>query len=428
MVMARFALVGPPLPSHLYFAASVGRELLRRGHTVIQVGLRDAQTAIEQQGVPYAPIGERDHPIGEVTRFRDELAKSKGIAGIRLAMDAVTRMNTTVFRELPEILGTFRADMLIADQAEPAAGTVADHLNLRWVTICNGLPIHRERKVPPYFTNWDFRPDCLGQLRNSLGYACFDRITARIRRCVVSQRREWSLPKYTHADEANSQWLQISQLVKELDFPRTQLPEHFNYTGPFRRETYNLVEFPWHRLTGRPLIYASLGTLQNGLLHVFRIIAEACKDLGHDLVLSVGTDTDLDELGELPGSPVVVGFAPQMEILKISRVFITHAGLNSVQEALLHGVPCVAIPITSDQGGVAARLSRAGAGETLSVRRLTPERVRATLRHILDSPSYRSEAQRLKQVIEESGGVAEAANLMERALDTRSNLLKAASA
>src|SRR4051794_19117707 len=59
-VMARFALFGPPLPSHLFFAASVGRELLRRGHTVIQIGLRDAQTAIEQQGVPYAPIGERD--------------------------------------------------------------------------------------------------------------------------------------------------------------------------------------------------------------------------------------------------------------------------------------------------------------------------------------------------------------------------------
>ena len=68
--------------------------------------------------MPYAPIGERDHPRGEVTRFRDELAKSKGIAGIRLAIDAVTTMNTTVFRELPGILDTFRADMLIADQAE----------------------------------------------------------------------------------------------------------------------------------------------------------------------------------------------------------------------------------------------------------------------------------------------------------------------
>jgi zeaxanthin glucosyltransferase len=425
--MARFALFGPPLPSHLFFAASVGRELLRRGHTVIQIGLRDAQTAIEQQGVPYAPIGERDHPRGEVTRFRDELAKSKGIAGIRLAMDAVTRMNTTVFHELPGILDTFRADMLIADQAEPAAGTVADHLSLRWVTICNGLPIHRERSVPPYFTNWDFRPDWVGQLRNGLGYACFDRITSRIRRGVTSQRRQWRLPKYTHVDEANSQWLQISQLVKEFDFPRTQLPEYFYYTGPFRRETYNGVEFPWHRLTGRPVIYASLGTLQNGLLHVFRIIAEACKDLGHDLVLSVGTETDLDELGELPGSPVVVGFAPQMEILEISRVFITHAGLNSVQEALLYGVPCVAIPITSDQGGVAARLSRLGAGESLNVRRLTPEKVRATLRHILDTPSYRSEAGRLQKVVAASGGVSQAVDLIEQALEVRVRLWKAAS-
>ena len=175
------------------------------------------------------------------------------------------------------------------------------------------------------------------------------------------------------------------------------------------------------------MIYASLGTLQNGLLHVFRIIAEACKDLGHDLVLSVGTETDLDELGELPGSPVVVGFAPQMEILEISRVFITHAGLNSVQEALLYGVPCVAIPITSDQGGVAARLSRLGAGESLNVRRLTPEKVRATLRHILDTPSYRSEARRLQKVVAASGGVSQAVDLIEQALEVRVRLWKAAS-
>jgi len=44
------------------------------------------------------------------------------------------------------------------------------------------------------------------------------------------------------------------------------------------------------------------------------------------------------------------------------RVFVTHAGLNSPQEALLHGLPMVALPLYADQGGNADRIVLSGAG------------------------------------------------------------------
>jgi zeaxanthin glucosyltransferase len=46
-----------------------------------------------------------------------------------------------------------------------------------------------------------------------------------------------------------------------------------------------------------------------------------------------------------------------LELLKRATVCITHAGLNTVLESLAQGVPQLAIPITYDQPGVAARIA-----------------------------------------------------------------------
>ena len=63
----------------------------------------------------------------------------------------------------------------------------------------------------------------------------------------------------------------LTQMPAVLDFPADHLPAHFHRTGPFHdgagREP---VAFPWERLTGAPLIYASMGTLQTGQVDTFR--------------------------------------------------------------------------------------------------------------------------------------------------------------
>jgi UDP:flavonoid glycosyltransferase YjiC (YdhE family) len=53
-------------------------------------------------------------------------------------------------------------------------------------------------------------------------------------------------------------------------------PSQFHHTGPFHDgEGREKVDFPWERLTGEPLIYASMGTILNGEAHVFRTIVAA---------------------------------------------------------------------------------------------------------------------------------------------------------
>ena len=159
-----------------------------------------------------------------------------------------------------------------------------------------------------------------------------------------------------------------------------------------------------------------MGTLQNGLESVFRAIAEAAAPHRNvQLVLSIGSYLDLDQIGSLPSNAVVVRHAPQLELLKRASVCITHAGLNTVLEALAHGVPQVAIPITVDQPGVAARIAEKKTGLVVSLKELTPSRLSLVLDQILNEPTYRDKARYFQKEIAETNGLSKAANLLEQA-------------
>ena len=54
-----------------------------------------------------------------------------------------------------------------------------------------------------------------------------------------------------------------------------------------------------------------------------------------------------------------------MEVLKIADVFVTHGGMNSVNEALVCGVPMVVIPFVSDQFVNAECVEKLGVGMML---------------------------------------------------------------
>src|SRR5262249_5526570 len=89
------------------------------------------------------------------------------------------------------------------------------------------------------------------------------------------------------------------------------------------------VDFPWERLDpSRRLVYASMGTLQNGILQTFRMMAEACTGLDLQLVISLGGGQDPALLGDLPGDPIVVGYAPQLDLSRRSALTISHGGLT----------------------------------------------------------------------------------------------------
>jgi zeaxanthin glucosyltransferase len=194
-------------------------------------------------------------------------------------------------------------------------------------------------------------------------------------------------------------------------------PSQFHHTGPFHDDKgREKVDFPWERLTGEPLIYASMGRTLNGRVDVFRTIVAALamhKDL--QLVLSVGDQVDPEQIGPVPTNAIIAKRAPQLELLKQAAVCITHAGLDTVLESLAKGVPQVAIPVTYDQPGVAARIADKQTG-VVSLDKLTADHLSTLLNEVLNDSTYRDNARKLQKAIAKANGFSVAADLVETSL------------
>ena len=183
------------------------------------------------------------------------------------------------------------------------------------------------------------------------------------------------------------------------------------------------MNFPWERLTGEPLIYASMGTILNGRVDVFHtIVAALAKNKNLQLVLSLGDQLDPKQIGPVPNNAIIVKRAPQLELLKRTSVCITHAGLNTVLESLAQGVPQVAIPIAYDQPGVAARIAHKHTGVVTALDKLSAEHLASLLNDLLNDATYRENARKLQKAIADANGLSVAADLVEESLGVRKNL------
>src|SRR6201993_5154659 len=175
-------------------------------------------------------------------------------------------------------------------------------------------------------------------------------------------------------------------------------------------------DLPWQQLTGEPIIYASMGTLQNGLVNIFRSITQAAIGLKElQFVLAVGGQLDPKQLGVVPANVMVVSYAPQIEILKRSSLCITHAGLNTVLESLSSGVPMLALPITNDQPGVAARIANKKVGIVISPNQATPDNCVTAIKRVLGDSTFWDNARSVQKAIRTKDGLSIAADILETA-------------
>lgn len=417
--MTHFGIICPVAGGHLIPMTALGYELRKRGHRVTTVGIEDAQPKVLAAGLEFQVIGKSDFPKGATKELFAQLGNLNGFKASQHTINWLSNEANLYLQDAPEAIQSIGIEALLVDQATPQGGTIAEYLGIPFVSVCCAVILNQEMSVPPYITAWNYDTSWQGVLRNRLGYLMLNRIWKSLWQVINSYRQQWNLPLYTNYNSCYSQLAQLSQQPIEFEFPRKELPPMFHFTGPysnpFSREP---ASFPYEKLSGQPLIYASMGTVQNQLLWIFQMIAEACIGLDAQLVIALGRETDLESFPELSGNPIVVGYAPQLDLLQKASLTITHAGLNTTLESLSSGVPMIAIPITNDQPGVAARIAWTGTGEVIPLNKLTVEKLRSAIARVLIEDSYPKNALRLQAAIHRAGGVNRATDVIEQAIFT----------
>jgi UDP:flavonoid glycosyltransferase YjiC (YdhE family) len=84
-----------------------------------------------------------------------------------------------------------------------------------------------------------------------------------------------------------------------------------------------------------------------------------------------------------------------------------------VLESLAQGVPQIAIPITYDQPGVAARIAHKQTGVVISLDKLTVDHLASLINEVLTDATYRENARKLQKAIADANELSVAADLIE---------------
>jgi zeaxanthin glucosyltransferase len=415
----KLGFVGYPASGHLYPMTALARRLQSRGHEVIFIGVPDTEPFIRAGGLTFVPYCEEEFPAGSLAERYAPVAKMHGLEVVQYTCEMVfAPLTRAALKNLPRKLEEADVDALVIDPIHFFLELVPMSMNIPFVHVACALHFDFSGSTPAPLFNWppETTPEALS--RNVRGLQQIgETLMPVLAEAVPYAERTGLQINWQEPGSTLSKLAIITQTPKEFDFPGIKLPAHFHYAGPFHDdEGREPVAFPREKLNGKPLIYASLGTLVNGLDHVYRAILEAARELPEvQLVLSVGQSIDPDKLEPTPSHAIIVRTAPQLELLKRAALCITHAGLNTTLEALAQGVPMVALPIGYDQPGVAARIEHHGVGESLEIDTLTAEQLLETIRKVLENPGYRERARYFQKVIREARGLEVAADWIEEA-------------
>jgi zeaxanthin glucosyltransferase len=405
----KFGFICPNVPGHLNPMTALARQLQARNHEVVFLY---SSGAADLPSIP----GPEEDPLKENL---PEVSKLQGPDAVKFSLRMLMTQTETILKSLPAMVESNGIDALVLDTVQFYAELGAIQLGMPYIQVAAAVHLDFSGYTPLCLYGWPHQTTPVALARNREGVTNFVTLLESVNEGVKAHAEsaglkiDWEDPSSTLSPLAS-----ISQLPKAFDFESSHWPSQFHHTGPFHDgKGRGHIDFPWERITGEPLIYASMGTILNGQIDVFRtIVAALAKHKDLQLVLSVGDQVDPARIGPVPNNAIIVKKAPQLEVLKQASVCITHAGLNTVLESLAQGVPQVAIPVAYDQPGVAARIADKQTGVVTSLDKLTADHLSTLLSEVLSNAIYRDNAGKLQKAIVEANGLSVAADLIEESL------------
>ena len=353
-------------------------ELVRRGEEVHYFTTGEFRQKVEAAGARFRDYGPR------LYRFLQSFRPAGNHPFYTLMVYILKLDEATVSIVLEQTAGE-QFDYVIHDAMLGGGSVIARRLGLPAVCTCTSFAM-ASPPLPPRMLTRGFHPqlDCV--------LAGMERIAD-----------EWGLGALSIMDLLfKKEPLNIVFTSRLLQPDADQYDDSFKFIGPSIAPRDETVDFP---LDGPgKCVYISMGTINNDCSGFYRTCMEAFRDADLRVILSVGDKVDIASLGPSPGSFIIRNYVPQIEVLKHADACICHGGLNSVSEALYHGVPVILIPQANDQPMVTKRIVETGAGIGLKMEEITPKVLRKAVDRILTEDSYRIACEGVRQSFAEAGG------------------------
>ncbi|MEV0381087.1 macrolide family glycosyltransferase [Nonomuraea sp. NPDC050643] len=389
--MSTIAFLNIAMHGHINPTLPVVAELVRRGHSVTYHTSPAFAEEIEATGAAVCLYPGGDRPF----------------AGPPMAVTMLDGLARTAVGVLPAVLADLRRvrpDLIVHGAACPWGAVAARELEVPAASLFTTFAFNRYAPSPTR-ASWELLAEAVARPRNVQGYL-------RARWELHRRYRTGGLPLF---DLANArQPLNLVFTSSAFQPGADAFDRTYRFVGPSLGARPPDPSFPADRLRD-PVLYASLGTVFDAGPRLLRTFATALAPLGGTVVISTGR-TDPAALDPLPDNVLARRSVPQPEVLARAALFVTHGGMNSVNEAMHAGVPMLVVPQGADQPLVARRVVELGAGLSIRTQDAAVGSVNALARRLLGEPRFRAAAATLQIAQRAAGGHLRAADELEHHL------------
>lgn len=427
-----------PAYGHLHRSFPVARQLQAAGYTPVygHFGSPELAQQIKQQGFRLHWMQTVPFGVG----LDESLHQDKPESYLETLLDRLTKRTfharTT---DITNALATLKPSLILVDAFMSTDFIILypliAHSQTKVVILQNMLSTYDDGLTPPLNAAlipgvdpakairkaWqrEYRHRKISALKQQLIYAGYSRrglIRWAFKHNKLPETHRIRTDKVFHVGFDNvPEWIAAP---RAFDFPeRKLLPfqhhlntlvdlERIDELSPAYQSVIDRIEQDRLTNSALKLIYVSLGTAQQadkkGAEEQFfnRLITVARAQPNWRLILAVRSEL----VEKITCSPTVFVFArvPQLHILKRADLFITHGGLNSVLEAILHHVPMLVYPLNTrwDLPGYAARVVAHGVGCVGDIVRDSNKQITQQIEQLLGDVSMKENLRRLSEKLQ----------------------------
>lgn len=303
----------------------------------------------------------------------------KSIRNLLTSLDQRAWLSIKHFEYLREILKSIQADIVIYDEWMAICAYLLSRVGstkTKW--ICSNTKMF----LPKQYI--DYKPDLyasyLGIDRRSNSSELRE-LLSLVKATLVNAYRSFAIPPGLLMYESTATDIHLNLIYSSEAIQ--PLASTYKNTSIFIGAPQHTWSYFDHGLINSkknyqktPLIYVSLGTVNNENLQFFKQIFETARSTRYNYIVSCGKKIDLSKMEPVPSNIHLRTFVDQKKVLVEASLFVTHGGMNSFTEALCSRTPMLFVPQEGDQHLVSEVGEGLGLGKTVDETKLSVEDLR----------------------------------------------------
>ena len=375
------------IPAHGHTNPTLGvvRELVNRGHQVWYYSYNVMRRKIEDAGATFVSCD--DYDMEQKLTPKDAVRVGKDIAfSTKILVDTTLALDDKVCADMERM----KPDCIVADSMAVWGKAVAIKLGIPFVSST---------------TTFAFNQHSARIMKQSMGefirmIISMPKVSRDVKRL---QNKGYPVKNILDIIQNDDNTHTVVYTSPEFQPCSDTFSDKYAFVGPSIRPAESDIEKQKDKL-----VYISMGTVNNDLLSLYNKCIAAFAETDYQVIMSVGNLVSMEKFKKLPENISVFPSVDQIAVLQKADVFISHCGMNSVNESLYFGVPLVMLPQTSEQRGVATRVAQLGTG--IKLEKTDAVSIFNAVNHVLADKSYRENAAAIAQGFKRCSGAKGAAD------------------